>query len=48
MVKLSLQQEDLIQRLLTERRCDVNEQLLRECERLREENERLKMKNPYL
>ena len=44
MVKLSLQQEEYFERKLNERQCGVNEQILRECQRLREENERLKKK----
>uniref|UniRef100_H2YEJ5 Uncharacterized protein n=1 Tax=Ciona savignyi TaxID=51511 RepID=H2YEJ5_CIOSA len=42
MVKLFLFQEDLIRELLVQRRCGINEQLLDELERLKQENEKLR------
>ena len=42
MVKISLQQDELYERRLNERVCGINEQILKECQRLREENERLR------
>nr|CAB3264281.1 protein NEDD1 [Phallusia mammillata] len=43
-VKLFLQQEDMIRQILEQRRCNINEDLLMEVERLKEENERLRRK----
>ncbi|XP_078485474.1 protein NEDD1 isoform X2 [Ciona intestinalis] len=42
MVKLSIFQEDLFRELLLHNRCGINEQLLEELERVKQENERLK------
>uniref|UniRef100_F6TZ23 Uncharacterized protein n=1 Tax=Ciona intestinalis TaxID=7719 RepID=F6TZ23_CIOIN len=42
MVKLSIFQEDLFRELLLQNRCGINEQLLEELERVKQENERLK------